>query len=274
MRCSKAGMCVTPLGLGTFGVGGDFWTEDRGRDYEAVTALRRGLELGVGLVDTSELYGRGHAEELVGVAAGGLAGVVIITKLQPTSVTLDEVVKRAEASARRLGRRPTAVAIHWVPPNVSVCDVVKVLEAAVEKGAADYYGLTNVTAGMLKTALVCAKKTQPAFVQNRYSLLHRRDEIDVIPLAKREGLIYMAYSPLERGALALDSYLAQVGQRYGKTAAQVALNWYIKAGIVPIVKAANVEHVEENAGALGWALSDRDWEEINKFYIQYRYVNE
>ena len=109
-------------------------------------------------------------------------------------------------------------------------------------------------------------------MENIYSLMNRRDEVDVLPVVQREGMFYIAYSPLERGALALDSFLAAVGARYGKTAAQTALNWYTRIpNLVPLVKAGGVKHVEENAGALGWRLSDEDWELINKRYYVYRH---
>jgi diketogulonate reductase-like aldo/keto reductase len=89
-------------------------------------------------------------------------------------------------------------------------------------------------------------------------------------LVQKLGLLYLAYSPLERGLLALDPYLALIGANYGKSAAQVALNWLISVpNVVPIVR--DLRHVEENAAAAGWCLSPQDWEEINKRFIHYRY---
>lgn len=109
-------------------------------------------------------------------------------------------------------------------------------------------------------------------MENKYSLLYRRDELDVMPLAQREGLMYLAYSPLERGALALDPFLGQIASKYGKTAAQIALAWYVKIpGLVPVVKAARVEHVLENAEALRIKLSDSDWEAIDRQFYTYRH---
>ena len=272
MKCVKLAGCLPELGMGTFGIGGDFWTVDTSRDYQWIQALRRGIELGLALVDTSELYGGGHAEELLRYASSGFSEVYIISKINPLSYTVDEVAKRVAASAERLGRRPWGVAPHWVPVGVHICDVVRALEAAVSRGLAHFYGLSTVTAQQLEQALLCFKKTPPAFVENRYSLMYRRDEVDVLPVVQREGMFYIAYSPLERGALALDSFLAAVGARYGKTAAQTALNWYTRIpNLVPLVKAGGVKHVEENAGALGWRLSDEDWELINKRYYVYRH---
>ncbi|MEM1608075.1 MAG: aldo/keto reductase, partial [Ignisphaera sp.] len=90
---------------------------------------------------------------------------------------------------------------------------------------------------------------------------------DVIPYAQREGLMYMAYTPLERGQLARNAYLENIGRKYGKTAVQVALNWLICIdNVIPIPKAASIEHVKENAGAMGWRLSREDWLEISRVF--------
>jgi Aldo/keto reductases, related to diketogulonate reductase len=82
-----------------------------------------------------------------------------------------------------------------------ICDVVKWLEAAVAKGLASYYGLSNVSGRQLEAALTCARRIEPAVVENHYSLMYKRDEIDVLPLVQKLGLLYLAYFPLERGLL-------------------------------------------------------------------------
>jgi diketogulonate reductase-like aldo/keto reductase len=270
MKCVNSVGCVSELGVGTFGAGGDFWSEQTEGDYLWVSALRRAFELGIKVVDTSELYGRGRAEVLVGFAGADFGDLFIVTKIQPPKFTVDEVLKRVYASRERLRRHVAVVMNHWIPVDAPLCDVVKSLEAAVERGLASYYGLSNVSAKQLETALTCAKRLEPAAVENHYSLMYRRDEIDVLPLVQKLGMLYLAYSPLERGLLALDPYLVSVGAKYGKTAAQVALNWLISApNVVPIVRA--LRHMEENAGAVGWRLSQQDWEEINKRFIHYRY---
>ncbi|WP_148682956.1 aldo/keto reductase [Pyrobaculum ferrireducens] len=271
MKCVKSVWCVPEIGLGTFGIGGDFWRRDDSNDFEWVRALRRGFELGLRLVDTSELYGDGHAEELIKIAASGVEEVLVVSKIHPTTLEPEEVFKRLSRSAERLGRRPWIAMLHWVPAGYTICDVVKVLEAAVARGLADHYGLSNVTHSQLASALTCAKKLQPAAVENRYSLRYRRDELDVLPLAQREGLLYLGYSALERGALALDPLLGSIGRRYEKSAVQIALNWYTKIpNVVPVVKASNARHVEEIAQSIGWEIKEEDWKLIDKQFYIYR----
>jgi Aldo/keto reductases, related to diketogulonate reductase len=270
MKCFKSVGCLSELGVGTFGAGGDFWSEHTGEDYLWISALRKAFDLGIRVVDTSELYGRGRSEVLIGIAGSDMDDLFIVTKIQPAEFTEDEVARRLYASRERLRRIPAVVMNHWIPVNSQLCDVVKSLEAAVKKGLASHYGLSNISARQLEAAFTCARKIEPAAMENRYSLMHRRDELDLLPLVQKLGLLYLAYSPLERGLLALDPYLASIGAKYGKTAAQVALNWLISVpNVVPVVRA--LRHVEENAGALGWRLDPRDWEEINKRFIHYRY---
>jgi diketogulonate reductase-like aldo/keto reductase len=134
---------------------------------------------------------------------------------------------------------------HWIPSDI--CDVVQSLEAA----------------------LTCARRIEPAVVENRYSLMYRRDELDVLPLVQKLGLLYLAYSPLERGLLALDPYLASVGANYGVCGPGGVELANPVPNVVPIVR--DLRHVEENAATAGWRLSPQDWEGINKRFIHYRH---
>jgi diketogulonate reductase-like aldo/keto reductase len=165
--------CVSELGVGTFGAGGDFWTERPEEDYLWISALRRAFELGIKVVDTSELYGRGRAEMLVGIAGAGFDDLFIVAKVQPPRFAADEVAGRLYASRERLKRFPTVVMNHWIPADSDVCDVVQSLEAAVAKGLVSYYGLSNVSGRQLEAALTRAGGIEPAVVENRYSLMYR-----------------------------------------------------------------------------------------------------
>lgn len=262
---------VPVLGLGTWGMGGGFWTRDTSRDAEEVAALRRGIELGATLIDTAEMYGAGHAEELVAEAIKGFPReeLFIVTKLWPSHASADQVEKAARASAKRLGTYIDLYLLH-APADVPICETMRAMERLIDLGIVRFIGLSNFGVEAIEEARSCLSKTDIAAVQNRHSLLYRRDERTVIPYAERNGMMYMAYTPLEKGRLARDSFLAEIGRRYGKTAAQVALNWQI--GLPPVVtipKASRIEHVEENVGAMGWRLSREDWELISKHYEQY-----
>jgi len=272
-KCFKHVGCVSALGMGTWGIGGGYWTPDYSKDSEWIRVLRLGIELGMTLIDTAEMYGGGHSEEIVGRAIKGFNRdeVFIVTKVWPTNASYDNVIKSANASMKRLGTYIDLYLLHWPSDVVPICETIKAFEKLVDDGVIRFYGLSNFSVRGIEEARNCNKKYDVVAVENHYSLLHRDDEEDVIPYVQREGLLYLAYTPLEHGALAKDPFLAEIGKKYGKTAAQVALNWLISVdNVVPIPKAERVEHVKENAGAMGWRLSRDDWLAISNRFSRKR----
>lgn len=263
---------VSCVGMGTWGMGGGFMSPDRSMDREWIAALRKGLELGMTLIDTAEAYGGGHAEELVGEAVRGFPRdeVFIVSKVWPTHARREDVKKAARGSVRRLGTYIDLYLLHWPAEGVPICETMRAMEGLVEEGLVRHIGLSNFGVGGIEEARACLSRVDIAAVQNRHSLMYRAYERDVIPYCEREGMMFMSYTPLEKGRLARDSFLAEVGRRYGRTAAQVALNWLIVLEpVVAIPKAARIEHLEENAGAMGWRLEREDWELISEKFRGY-----
>ncbi len=268
-KCFRNIGCVSSLGMGTWDIGGGFWTPDYSRDKESIKALKKGLELGLTLIDTAEMYGGGHSEELVGLAIRGFPrdNVFVVTKVWPTNASYDSVLRSARASMNRLGTYIDLYLLHWPSENVPICETIKAFEKLVDNGVIRFYGVSNFNVNQIEEARYCSKKYDVVAVQNRFSLFYRNDERDVIPYAKREGLLYMAYTPIEKGVVAREEFLKRIGEKYGKTPVQVALNWLISIDpVVPIPKASKIHHIEENAGALGWRLSREDWEAISNRY--------
>lgn len=264
---------VSALGLGTWEIGGGAWSPDYSRDRESIEALKRGIELGITLIDTAEMYGGGHSEEIVGRAVRDFSReeLFIVTKVWPSNASYDSVLRSARASMRRLETYIDLYLLHWPSESVPICETIKAFERLVDEGVIRFYGLSNFSVEGVEEARYCSKKYDVVAIQNRYSLYYRRDERDVIPYAQREGLMYMAYTPLEKGVVARDSFLREVGEKYGKTAVQVALNWMISIdNVVPIPKSSRVEHVEEIAGSLGWRLDETDLKRISERYSRYR----
>ncbi|MDK6029245.1 aldo/keto reductase [Ignisphaera sp. 4213-co] len=269
VKCFNRIGCISSLGMGTWGIGGGFWTPDYSMDRLWVEVLRTGLQLGMTLIDTAEMYGGGHSEEIVGEAIKGFdrESIFIVSKVWPSNASYENVLKSAKASSKRLNTYIDLYLLHWPSNDVHICETIKAFEKLVDEGVIRFYGLSNFTVRGIEEARSCTKKYDVVAIQNHFSLLHRDDEKDVIPYAQRKGLLYMAYTPLEKGQLAKHSFLAQIGRKYGKTATQVALNWLMCIdNVVPIPKAGTIEHVKENAGALGWRLSKEDWLEISRFF--------
>jgi len=259
----RTGEKVAALGLGTWGMGG--WTSaDGGHDAEAVGALRRGIELGLTLIDTAEMYGRGHAEELVAQAvAGAREKVFIATKVSAEHLDYDGVLRAAEGSLRRLGVATIDLyQVHWPNTKVPIAETMKAMERLVDEGKVRYVGVSNFSVDLTRRAMEALSRCPLVSNQVEYSLLNREVERDLLPFCQRNGVTVIAYTPLAKGRVCegrVGERLEAIGRKHGKTAVQVALNWLMsREGVVPIPKAMRLEHVEEMAGSVGWRLTGDD----------------
>lgn len=262
---------IPVLGMGTWQIGGSM-SPDYSRDKEWIMALRKGIELGLTLIDTAEIYGAGHSEELVGEAIKGYPRdeLFIVSKVWPTHAHREDVFKAVQGSMKRLGTYIDLYLLHWPAENVPICETMKAMEELVNKGFVRYIGLSNFDVKGIEEARSCLSKVDIAAVQNKHSLVYRKYEKDVIPYCKREGMMFMSYTPIAKGALANNDFLIEIGKKYGKTAIQVALNWLICIDpVVPIPKAGRIDHLKENAGAMGWRLNKEDWDKIDKKFKVY-----
>lgn len=258
---------IPSIGLGTWGVGG-YFEPVYSRDVEEVEALRRGIELGMTLIDTAEVYARGHSEELVGEAIKNFSReeVFVVTKVWHTNLRYDDVLKAAKRSLKRLKTSYIDLyLIHWPNPKISLRDTMKALEKLVDDGIVRYIGVSNFSVELLEEARSHLSREEIVVDQVKYNLLDRSVELDLLPYCRRERITVMAYTPLAKGMLARDKFLEGIGAKYGKTAAQVALNWLIyDENVVAIPKASNIKHVEENSKAMGWRLKKEDYNEISR----------
>ncbi|AFK21698.1 morphine 6-dehydrogenase like protein [Pyrococcus sp. ST04] len=255
---------VTSIGLGTWGIGGKEFP-DYSHDREAIEALRYGIELGINLIDTAEFYGAGHSEELVGEAIKPFDRdeLFIVSKIWPTHFGYDSAIKAAKASAKRLGTYIDLYLLHWPGDSFEkIKQTLHALEDLVDEGIIRYIGVSNFDLELLRRSQEVMRRYEIVVNQVKYSLMDRTpEETGLLEYMKKEGMTLMAYTPLEKGILARNKCLEEIGKKYGKTAAQVALNYLIwEDNVVAIPKAIRKEHVKENAGAMGWRLSKEDRE--------------
>lgn len=288
----KGGPKVSAVGLGMWQAGGPAWGSDV-KDDDCVAAMETAHALGVNLIDTSEGYGHGHSEEVVGraVQAIGRDEVVVATKVLGSHLRPDHVRRACEGSLKRLGVSEIDVyQIHWPDPweQTSLTKAMKALEALHKEGKIRHIGVSNFAVRDLEEARAALSRTDIVENQVHYSLLHRTVEDEVVPYCAKEGIAVLAWSPLEKAVLTgkygagnkpddevrknnrylrddnlaevrkLAAALQAIGAEHGKTPAQVALNWLQRqpGTVVPIPGAKRPEQVEENAGAAGWALSE------------------
>jgi len=265
------GVKVPAIGMGTWGIGG-YSSRDTGGDNEAIRALRRGIELGMYLIDTAEMYGAGHAEELVGEAIKPFSReqVFIVSKVLPENLHYADVIKAAEKSLERLQTDWIDLyLIHFPNPRIPLAETIAAMEELVERNVMRFIGVSNFDVSQMEEARSYLSNNDIVANQVEYSSLERSVERDVLPYCTQQQMTVMAYTPLANGRLSRSEFLREIGKKYKKTAAQVALNWLIaKENVVTIPKAINISHLEENAGAMGWRLAGDDAEYISSYFGQ------
>jgi diketogulonate reductase-like aldo/keto reductase len=267
----KTGEKIPALGLGTWGIGG-FSYPDYSNDELAIEIIRFAVEIGMNFIDTAEMYGAGHSEELIGEAIKGIREKVFIaTKVLPTNFRYEDVIKACERSLRRLKTSYIDLyQLHWPNPSIPIKETMRAMERLANEGKIRYIGISNFSVEETIEAMNALSKYEIVSNQVEYSLLVRDIEKDLLDFCRKNKITVIAYSPLARGELLKGKYyefLSKIGKKYNKTAAQVALNWLIiKENVVAIPKAFSKAKIVENMGAYGWKLSDEDLKAIDEFF--------
>jgi diketogulonate reductase-like aldo/keto reductase len=244
-------MAMPRLGMGTWHMG-----ESAGERAAEVAALRLGLDLGLSLVDTAEMYGEGGAERVVGEAIRGRRDeVFLVTKFYPHHASKRALPKACAASLERLGVEAIDLyLLHW-RSSVPLEETVEALEALVESGSIRAWGVSYFDVADMEELGAIAGGERVAANQVLYNLARRGIEFDLLGWCAGRDVDVMAYSPLDEGALAAHPALRGIAERIGATPAQVALAWLLREQRVAVIpKASSVEHVRDNAAARGIAL--------------------
>jgi diketogulonate reductase-like aldo/keto reductase len=250
-----SGESMPAFGLGTWHMG-----EDRGRAAEETAAVKLGIELGMTLIDTAEMYGNGGAEEVVAAATAGLRDrLFIVSKVLPYNASQKGVIEACERSLRRLKTdRIDLYLLHW-RGSVPLAATLAGFAQLQRDGKIRHYGVSNFNIDDMKEWVGLAGGETVASNQILYNLARRGPEWELIPWCRQRRISIMAYSPLEQGRMLGNRGLQQVAARHGATPAQVALAWLLRQdGMIVIPKATRPEHVRENRGALELKLADGD----------------
>ncbi|KQU74724.1 hypothetical protein ASC75_20355 [Aminobacter sp. DSM 101952] len=258
-----AGEAVPVLGQGTWMMG-----EDRARAADEVAALRLGLDLGVTLIDTAEMYGNGGAEKVVGEAiAGRRDDVFLVSKVLPSNASRNGVVRACEASLKRMRTdRIDLYLLHW-RGGVPLAETIAVFEELHRSGKIRHWGVSNFDADDMEEMERLPAGRNAQANQVLYNLGRRGIEFDLAPWCREHGMPVMAYSPVEQGALADDAGLQAIAARHDATAAQLALAWVMaRPGVIAIPKATRLEHVRQNAAARDIRLTPGDLAELDTLF--------
>ena len=250
-----AGESIPRMGLGTWYLG-----ENPARRASELAALRLGIDLGLTLIDTAEMYGNGAAEVLVGEAiAGRRDEVFLVSKVLPTHATYADTIEACRQSLRRLGtERLDLYLLHW-RGQVPLEQTVRAFEELVRMGLIRYWGVSNLDIRDMAELLSLPGGEAAQTNQVLYNLTRRGIEYDLLPRLQEQSIPVMAYSPIEQGRLLRHPVTIAVANRHEATPAQVALAWLMtRAGVNMIPRAGTREHVLENRAAVDLRLTEQD----------------
>ena len=243
--------------------------ENPAKRQAEIDALRYGLDLGMSLIDTAEMYGEGEAERLVGEAIGGRREeVFLVSKVYPHNATLRGTQAACQRSLQRLKTDYLDLyLLHW-RGEVPLVETLAAFQALRESGKIRDYGVSNFDAPDMEEAALLPGGDEIVTDQVLYNLANRGIEWDLLPWCRERGIPIMAYSPIEhasggRSALLTNRVLKRIAVRHDAAPAQVALAWLLKQNVVAIPKASTPEHVQENRGALNLTLTNEDLKELD-----------
>src|SRR2546430_12711878 len=250
-----SGEQVPAFGQGTWHRG-----EGPRRAVDETAALRLGIELGLTLIDTAEMYGNGRAEEIVAEAMGGERDrLFIVSKVLPYNASQKGVVEACERSLRRLKTdRIDLYLLHW-RGSVPLAETLAAFTRLQRDGKIRHHGVSNFDLDDMQEWFALAGGDSVAANQILYNLSRRGPEWELIPWCRERRIAIMAYTPLGQGRMLQHKALAEIAARHGATAAQGALAWLLKQdGTLVIPKATRPEHVRENRAALDLRLTADD----------------
>jgi diketogulonate reductase-like aldo/keto reductase len=267
---------VPVLGQGTWGMG-----EKKSTHAEEVAALRLGIDLGMTLIDTAEMYGEGGAEKVVADAIDGQRDrVFVVTKVYPHNASRTELPKACERSLKRLRVNIIDLyLLHWRQRTPPLEETVETFEKLRSAGKIKRWGVSNFDVDdMLELSAIWTDSSRGELAfpcaanQVLYNLEHREIEFDLLPLftsnikPQTSYIPVMAYSPVGHGRGLLENKtLKKIAKRHDATSVQIALAWVLRQpGMIAIPKASNEKHVRDNARSIGITLTKEDLVELDQ----------
>jgi diketogulonate reductase-like aldo/keto reductase len=250
-----SGQTITVLGMGTWCMG-----ESSDQRQREVAALRHGIDLGMTLIDTAEMYGEGGAEEVVGEAiAPHRSSVFLVSKVYPHNASRQGTVAACERSLKRLKTDYLDLyLLHW-RGSVPLAETLDALNTLKQTGKIREYGVSNFDLDDMEEAGGLKYGDAIATNQVLYNLMRRGMEWDLLPWCRQQKIPIMAYSPIEQGRLLNHSVLQTLAEQHGVTSAQIAIAWLLhQPQVIVIPKSSTIAHIEQNYAALKLQLSVED----------------
>ena len=257
-KLGRTEVFLPAIGQGTTGTG-PLATRDEARDRHRIRVLQQGIDLGMTLIDTAELYGGGHGEELTGRAiAGRRHQVFLASKFNPANNAPAAMESALLGSLKRLGTDYLDLyQMHWPYPSLPIEETLGGLARLVEKGVIRRIGLSNVCLAELERACQVA---EIASVQLEYNLTDRSIEADVLPFCEQHGISVLAYGVLDRGrSYAANPIIGNLSRKYGKSPSQIMLSWAMaRQPVIVLTMTTNPEHLSEAAATADFKMAAED----------------
>jgi diketogulonate reductase-like aldo/keto reductase len=258
-----SGEKVSALGMGTWRMG-----ENMAMRAKEIETLRLGLELGVNLIDTAEMYGEGRTEELVGEALDHRRDqAFVVSKVYPHNASRSGVPAACERSLRRLrSDRIDLYLLHW-RGSVPLEETIEAFTMLQRQGKIRYYGVSNFDVTDMEELWRVPGGSSTTTNQVLYNLKRRGIEWDLLPWLRERRVPVMAYSPIEEGQLPLEKGLATVARKSDLTAAQLALAWLFSSNdVIVIPKTSSPSRLQENLRALNHKLTSDQFAELDGLF--------
>lgn len=258
-----SGKAIPILGQGTWRMG------ERGSQKQAeIEALKLGIDLGMTLIDTAEMYGEGGAEKIVAEAIDGCREeIFLVSKFYPYNASYDGVIAACDRSLSRLKTDYLDLyLLHW-RGSIPLSETLAGLQHLKQAGKILEYGVSNFDTDDMKEAESLPGGKEIATNQVLYNLKRRGIEWDLLPWCKERGIPIMAYSPVEQRVFVNDSGLKAIATKHNATTTQIALSWLLHQDkVISIPKATNPQHVRENRAALEIELTPEDLQQIDRTF--------
>lgn len=251
-----SGATVPALGQGSWNMG-----EHASEAAREIDSLKAGIDLGMTLIDTAEMYAEGGAERIVGQAIKGRRSeVFLVSKVYPWNASRQGTIDACERSLERMGiDRIDLYLLHWRGEH-PLADTVEAFETLMASGKIGAWGVSNFDTSDMEELAAVPGGENVATNQILYNLARRGPEFDLLPWCRTRNIPVMAYSPIEQGALARNHDLIRIAKAYQATPAQLALAFLIRQGdVIAIPKTSSIHRAKENREAVALQITDEDW---------------
>jgi diketogulonate reductase-like aldo/keto reductase len=258
-----SGEKIAALGQGTW-----HFAENPARRPDEIAAIKLGLDLGMTVIDTAEMYSDGAAEVLVGEAiAGRRSEVFLVDKVLPHHATRVGTVRACEASLKRLGVDCIDLyLLHW-RGRIPLVDTIEGFADLKRDGMIRHWGVSNFDIDDMVELAGIPGGDEVQTNQILYNLARRGPEYALLPWLAQHGIPAMAYSPIEQGRLLEHEALQPIARRHNATPAQVALAWVLQHdGVNAIPRAGTLSHVRQNAAARDIELTRDDLHALDRAF--------